>query len=92
MARRRPQSRRVERARCDRGESRSAARTDDFLGRSSGALAVIAVAECSLGSKEILGTGDEVVALRYGLSLLRAAYSGLDLASRSTRRTSRGVR
>ena len=53
---------------------------------------VIAVAQCSLASKELRGAGDEVVALRYALSLLRAAYSGLDLASGSARRIARGAR
>ncbi len=92
MARRRPHSRRVERDQGGRGDSRSAVRTGDFLGRFSDALAVIAVAECSLASKELRGTADEVVTLRHGLSLLRAAYSGLDLASGQRRRTSRGPR
>ena len=92
MARQRPESGRIERAQCDRDGSRGASATDDGLGLFSDALAVIAVAQCSLASKELLGTGDEVVALRYALSLLRAAYSGLDLASGQPRRKSRAKR
>ena len=92
MARRRPEPGRIERAQCDRHESRGASTTDDCLALFSDALSVIAVAQCSLASKELLGTGDEVVALHYALSLLRAAYSGLDLASGQPRRKSRAKR
>ena len=92
MARRRPEPGRIERAQCDRIEARGVSATDDGLGLFSDALAVIAVVQCSLASKELLGTGDEVVALRYALSLLRAAYSGLDLTSGQPQRKSRAKR
>ena len=63
-----------------------------LLGELSDAIAIVTVAQRSLEAREIANVADETVALRYGLSLLRAAYSGLDLASRSTRRTSGAVR
>ena len=92
MARRRARPGRIEHVQRDRCESPSAPKKDDFLSLFSDALSVIAVAQWSLASKELRGTGDEVVALRYALSLLQAAYSGLDLASGQLRRTSRGAR
>ena len=63
-----------------------------LLGELSDAIAIVTVAQRSLEAREIANVGDETVALRYGLSLLRAAYSGLDLASGQLRRTSRGAR
>ena len=92
MARRRARPGRIEPVRRARRDSPSAPKEDHFLGLFSDALSVIAVAQWSLASKELRGTGDEVVALRYALSLLQAAYSGLDLASGQLRRTSRGAR
>ena len=92
MARRRARPGRIDHVRHDRCGSPSAPKEDHFLGLFSDALSVIEVAQCSLASKELRGAGDEVVALRYALSLLRTAYSGLDLASGSARRTSRGTR
>lgn len=92
MARRRPEPGRIECTQRDRIDARGVSATNDGLGLFSDALAVIAVVQCSLASKELLGTGDEVVALRYALSLLRASYSGLDLASGQPRRRSRGAR
>ena len=63
-----------------------------LLGELSDAIAIVTVAQRSLEAREIANVGDETVALRHGLSLLRAAYSGLDLASGQLRRTSRGAR
>ena len=63
-----------------------------LLGELSDAIAIVAVAQRSLEAREIANTGEETVALRYALSLLRAAYSGLDLASGLPRRKSRAKR
>jgi hypothetical protein len=63
-----------------------------LLGELSDAIAIVTVALRSLEAREIANTGEESVALRYALSLLRAAYSGLDLASGQPRRRSRGTR
>ena len=63
-----------------------------LLGELSDAIAIVTVAQRSLEAREIANVGDETVALRHGLSLLRAAYSGLDLASGQLRRRSRGAR
>ncbi len=63
-----------------------------LLGELSDAIAIVTVAQRSLEAREIRNVADETVALRYALSLLRAAYSGLDLASGSAPRTSRGAR
>lgn len=51
------------------------------LGNLSDAIAVVTVAHRSLEAKEIAEAGDEEVALRYAISLLRAAYTELDIAS-----------
>lgn len=62
----------------------SAADCPDFLqllGDLSDAISVITVVHHSLEAKEIAEVGDEEVALRHGLALLRAAYSALDMAS-----------
>jgi hypothetical protein len=77
-----------------RGPARTAAPTDvlTLLGTLSDAIAIVTVAHRSLEARESAHVGDETVALRYALSLLRAAYSGLDLASERARRTSRGAR
>ena len=64
--------------------SRSALDCPDFLellGDLSDAISVITVVHRSLEAKEIAEAGDEEVALRHGLALLRAAYSALDMAS-----------
>ncbi|HZT01908.1 MAG TPA: hypothetical protein VFA39_06565 [Steroidobacteraceae bacterium] len=53
----------------------------NLLGDLSDAISMITVIHHSLEAKEIAEVGDEEVALRYGLALLRAAYSALDLAS-----------
>ena len=66
--------------------------TETPLGELSDAIAIVTVALRSLEAREIANTGEESVALRYALSLLRAAYSGLDLASGQPRRRSRGAR
>lgn len=52
-----------------------------LLGDLSDAIAVVTVAHRSLEAKEIGEVGDEEVALRYAISLLRRAYTALDLAS-----------
>lgn len=51
-----------------------------LLGDLSDAIAVVTVAHSSLEAKEIAETGDEEVALRYAISLLRSAYTALDVA------------
>ena len=53
----------------------------DLLGALSDAISVVTVIHRSLEAKEIAEAGDEEVALRHGLALLRAAYSALDMAS-----------
>ena len=53
----------------------------ELLGDLSDAISVITVVHHSLEAKEIAEGGDEEVALRHGLALLRAAYSALDMAS-----------
>ena len=65
------------------GCSAAADRPDflDLLGALSDAISVITVVHRSLEAKEIAEVGDEEVALRHGLALLRAAYSALDMAS-----------
>lgn len=52
-----------------------------LLGNLSDAIAVVAVVHRSLEALEVRAVGDEEVALRYALTLLRAAYSALDMAS-----------
>lgn len=62
----------------------TAADRPDFLtllGDLSDAIAVVTVAHHSLEAKEIAEAGDEGVALRYAISLLRTVYSALDAAS-----------
>ena len=53
----------------------------ELLGDLSDAISLITVVHRSLEAKEIAEVGDEEVALRHGLALLRAAYSALDMAS-----------
>ncbi len=53
----------------------------ELLGDLSDAISIITVVHHSLEAKEIAKAGDEEVALRHGLALLRAAYSALDVAS-----------
>ena len=65
-------------------EVTTAADRPDFLillGDLSDAIAVVTVAHHSLEAKEIAEAGDEGVALRYAISLLRTVYSALDAAS-----------
>lgn len=52
-----------------------------LLGNLSDAIAVVTVVHRSLEALEVRAIGDEEVALRYALTLLRAAYSALDMAS-----------
>lgn len=54
---------------------------ESLLGNLSDAIAVVAVVHRSLEALEVRAVGDEEVALRYALTLLRAAYSALDMAS-----------
>jgi len=52
-----------------------------LLGELSDAIAVVTVVHRSLEAKEIMDVGDEEVTLRYAISLLRRAYTALDMAS-----------
>lgn len=52
-----------------------------FVGDLRSAIFVVTVVYRSLAALEIPGVADEEVALRYALSLLRSANSGLDIAS-----------
>ena len=81
MARRSSRPGQVERAPRLRTKSRSAPVTEDVLGRFSDALSLLSVAQCSLASKELRGTGDEEVALRHALGALREVYTDLDRAA-----------
>lgn len=61
--------------------SAGTAHTDLFLlGELSDAISLVAVVHRSLASCDAAGIGDDEVALRYALNLLRAAYTALDLA------------
>ena len=51
-----------------------------LLGNLSDAIAVVTVAHRSLEAREIAGAGDEEAVLRYAISLLRSAYTALDVA------------
>jgi hypothetical protein len=53
----------------------------ELLGCLSDAISIITVVHHSLEAEEIAEAGDEEATLRHGLTLLRAAYSALDLAS-----------
>lgn len=53
----------------------------NLLGNLSDAISVVTVVHRSLEALEVRAVGDEEVALRYALTLLRAAYSALDMAS-----------
>jgi hypothetical protein len=57
-----------------------------LLGDLSDAISVLTVVHRSLTAQEIASVGDEEVALRHALSLLRAAYTALDMASLSGRK------
>lgn len=52
-----------------------------LLGDLSDAISVVTVVHQSLAAKEKASVGDEEVALRHALGLLRAAYSARDQAS-----------
>lgn len=52
-----------------------------LLGDLSDAISVVTVVHRSLAALEIAAVGDEEAALRYALTLLRTAYSALDMAS-----------
>ena len=65
-------------------DSTSGSEDVDFLallGNLSDAIAVVTVVHRSLEALEVRAVGDEEVALRYALTLLRTAYSALDMAS-----------
>ncbi len=64
--------------------ARLASPTADPLARFSDALSLLAVAHGSLSAKELSGTGDEEVAIRYALTALKSVYSDLDRASSSS--------
>ena len=49
-----------------------------LLGDLSDAISLVTVVHRSLAGREASGVGDDEVALRHALSLLRAAYTGLD--------------
>lgn len=51
-----------------------------LLGELSDAISLVTVVHRSLASRDAAGVGDDEVALRYALNLLRAAHTGLDLA------------
>lgn len=72
---------RSERSRLE--PSRSARRDNALmpLGDLSDAISLVTVVYRSLATRETAGIGDEEVALRHALKLLRAAYSGLDSAT-----------
>ena len=53
----------------------------DALARFSDALSLLTVIHGSLSAKELPGTGDEEVALRYARDMFRAAYNARDQAS-----------
>jgi hypothetical protein len=72
-------------------ESRPDAETDrpdltTLLGDLSDAIAVVTVAHRSLEAKEVAEVDDEEVVLRYAISLLRSAYTALDVASLNSSR------
>jgi hypothetical protein len=53
------------------------------LGRFSDALSLLNVAQNSLSAKEISGTGDEVVAIRYASDALKGIYNEMDQPPKS---------
>ena len=60
----------------------STRRLDVFrlLGELSDAISLVTVVHRSLAGRDASGIGDDEVALRHALGLLRAAYTGLDSA------------
>lgn len=52
-----------------------------LLGDLSDAISIVTVVHRSLAALEIAAVGDEEVALRYALTLLRSTYSALDMVS-----------
>jgi hypothetical protein len=52
-----------------------------LLGELSDAISLITVVHRSLATQETGGAGDEAVALRHVLDLLRATYNGFDMAA-----------
>lgn len=52
-----------------------------LVGDLSDAMSVVTVIHRSLAASEIAAVGDEEVALRYALTLLRSTYSALDMIS-----------
>jgi hypothetical protein len=83
MADRRPGSGRMRQSRRRAEGARAAPEGADVLGRVSDALSLLNVAQNSLPAKEISGTSDEVVALRYASDALRRIYSEIDRRPKS---------
>lgn len=74
----RPGSGRARRSRrCAEG-ARPSLEAAGVLGRFSDALSLLNVAQNSLCAKEISGTGDEVVAIRYASDTLKRIYDEMD--------------
>lgn len=83
MASQRPWSGRSRRSRRRAKGARPPPDAADVLGRFSNSLSLLSVAQSSLSAKEIPGTGDEVVAIRYAADALKCIYNELDRAPRS---------
>ncbi len=66
-------------------EGARAAPGADVLGRFSDALLLLNVAQNSLSAKEIAGTSDEVVTIRYASDALRRIYNEVDRPPKSSR-------
>ena len=83
MASQRPRSARSRRSRRHAKAARPPPDAADALGRFSGALSLLSVAQSSLSAKEISGTGDEFVAIRYAADALKCIHEELDQLPRS---------
>lgn len=69
---------RIGRSRRRTAGARAGTESADVLGRFSDALSLLNVAQNSLSTKEIPGTGDEVVAIRHAADALKVVYDNLD--------------
>ena len=58
------------------------------LGALSDAISLVTVVHRAIAAREDDGVGDEELALRHALGLLRAAYDGIDLAFMRSQRSS----
>lgn len=83
MGERRPRSAQMKRSRRRAEGARPSPEAADVLGRFSDALSLLNVVQNSLSAKEISGTGDEVVAIRYTSDALKCIYNELDRPLRS---------